>query len=323
MSDENENNDEQTNDEPKKNEWIKFLASVVSSLAFTLVWAYLGSSFVFLQRYVARNKTHEGECFGTLFPSDLSKPPYCGGGSESSKQKGGGLKNKMTNMLNDLTFGINECSWPYNETGWFMASISETMKTVYPKGRGILNGLMNFTNSFSEKGTGNLYVILFVAPIIIGILLSVAPVFSFLMTMIFGIVCGVPLSGLKSVKNDSWSGFLGFFQHYGGKLLWGLIWFFGLWILLTVATTLVQWVQLFFTYTLLPLALNYASLFSIMARNYLLYVCMFGIMIVASAFEFLNYYASVPMLLTLSYFVGKEMYNAFLGIGKKGEKPCY
>lgn len=314
MSDENDNEDQST----KKNEWIKFLASVFSSLAFVLIWAYLGSSFVFLQRYVARNKTHEGECFGILFPSDLSKPPYCGGGNEGSKQKGGGLKNKMSSLLNDLTGGINECSWPYNETNWFMLSISDTMKSVYPKGRGFLNSFMNATNSFSEKGTGNLYAILFFAPIFLGILLSVAPVFSFLMTAFFGLVSGAKILGIKSDTNF-WSGISNIF----GKIVWGIIWCLGLWILVTVVTTLIQWVQLFLTYTILPLALNYASLFSIMARNYLLYVCMFGIAIVASAFEFLNYYASVPMLLTFSYFVGKEMYNAFLGIGKKGEKPCY
>lgn len=311
-----ENDEDEGFSMTRKNKWGEFLAGVIYAILITLGYAFLSGNLVFIMRFVSRNLSGEGECFGTLFPDDKSKPPYCYKKSETQPKQGGGetkdaVKKKMKNLLNEVTFGVNECSWPYNTEGWFWSSIANIMRDVYSDGRGILNRLMKWLNTF------NVNLTIIIAPLMFVLLIIVFPICGGGYTFFKGFISGSNFNDLPDL--------LKWFQWFG-KTTWGVLWFFFLMFPTSILTNLVIFVQTFVTFTLLPLALNYGSVFAIISRNYFTFAMIFAAIVIYYAFLYLNGYSAVTMLLTMLVFLFMEIKkNVMNEIEKSGatSKPCY
>ena len=105
-------------DKKKSNDWVAFFKGILSSFIMTIIWAIIGSNFLFIQKYIKSGETY----LGTLFPDDPDKAPYydkqyakTGGSAHFSLmrngQNGGGLNNDTIQLVNKIT-GLNKFSFP-------------------------------------------------------------------------------------------------------------------------------------------------------------------------------------------------------------------
>jgi hypothetical protein len=304
------------NDKESESDWIGFLKSIVSALLITFIWGIFGSNFLYLQKYVTDKQTD----LGNLFPVDDKQPPYSDGRKRTFRdnlkegltkgmgdmkarlaamksarraktdltQKGGAVSEKRLQMFDKLA-GLSTYSSPYNWkdsqqglVGDFKAWLAESIEFSYINGRSFFHKMFDVSSSLGS-GTSPALVILLSVPIV-ALLLQIVPFYGFLSTLV----------GMFQAPNKGW--------------IWALVFLFVLGIDFFVAGGVAVWqtVQTFFTFIVLPLMLDMGGVMNIMSDHSYFLTAMFGLIVVANAFSFLNVMPSVIMLLTYVFLLWKH-----------------
>jgi len=321
----NSKNNNTAPEEPKGSDWVGFAKSIVSALILVFVWALIGSNFMYLQNYVAKNETY----YGNLFPTESRKPPYSdtssieslrsdigaaarkgleamkgklsrvrkGGLDKLEKQpllkrvptQFGGAPNSERYATFQKVAGLDKFSFPYtwkkSEPGlWgdFKAWLANSVEFSYIFGRDMMNKMFDLT--YGLEGSVGAWLIILLSVPLVAILLQIVPIYGFLST----------LFGEFQAPNKGW--------------LWALVFLFilGFDFLIAGAVGIVQTLQLFFTMLVLPLFLDHKGVFEIMSEHSIFYTGMFGFMVVANSFSYLETAPSIMMFLT---YLGLLWYN--------------
>lgn len=304
----------------KTNDWLGFGKYLISALITTILFAFIGSNFIFIQKQVVKG---EKKLVEKLFPYDTDKPPYWDNDDEKLKelklreerlkeiqernkilkeaqaqaQRGGGNSNQETHSSNMKTnrflkrLGLdpNIYGFPYKGKAQKLESLkgdlyewfSNSLEFSYSNGRRFLTYLLDAIQDF---------------PTIVILLISVLIIFPLilLLTPIYGMIS--TLIGIFNVPSrDGW------FLKYLIAFLF--IFFFG--VPLAGMISVVQMLQVIATFIILPL-INYHDVWTIATDHSLLFTAMFGLLVLINSFIYLKPEAVGIMGITYAYLVWRS-----------------
>ena len=296
--------------ERKTNDWLGFAKYLVSALITTILWALIGSNFIFLQRQVVKGEKKISE----LFPYDSEKAPYWDSNDEKLKtrerlleleqrrindelrraaQIGGNgnqqdiaaLEARKNKILSKL--GLKSYSFPYKGKSkplglkgdlyeWF----SKSVEYSYTNGRKLLNDVLDTTSEFHP-----IFIILLCVPLL-AFILFITPFYGLISTII---------GTFNTPSRGSWTRYLVAFLF---------IFFFGMTVAGSVAA--IQMLQVVGTFLILPLLMNWREVWSIITEHCAIFTAIFGLLVLAESFVYLKPEAVGAMGLTYAYLVWKS-----------------
>jgi hypothetical protein len=299
----------------KKNDWLGFGKYLISALITTILFAFIGSNFIFIQQQVVKG---EKKIIEKLFPYDTDKPPYWDDNDEKLKtrkrlleievaererrqrvleQTGGSNSNQETQGLNMKTnrfltrLGLNPniYGFPYKGKAQKLESLkgdlyewfSNSLEFSYSNGRRFLTYILDAIQEFPT------IVILFISVLIIfPLILLLTPIYGMISTLI----------GIFNVPSrDGW--FL--------KYLIAFLFIILLGVPLAGIVSTVQMLQVLATFIILPL-INYRDVWTIVTDQTLLLTAMFGLLVLIESFIYLKPEAVGIMGITYVYLVWKS-----------------
>ena len=264
---------------PSTSHWGPFLVQVLQNMVFLAIFAVLGANFIYFTRTSKLDM---------LFPTDPSLyfghiPPKPPKGAQKGGQRGG------LNMSAVSTFGLgkNLHGWPYsmhtsNESGfsweswknWFGSSIGES----YIGSRGLLKTVFEFFAPAPPGKDANMFSNELFLMFFGNIFLQLAAILAFF--------AGAGGFLFRSFTNKYWG------------WQWGLIGLFLGYTLFTSATVgSIQALQLFLTLVFIPLFIDHAEVGRIIMRNVNALGWIFGLLVISSALQFLEWTTSTVMMI--------------------------
>ena len=301
---ENKNTPETENTETteKSNNWSKFGKSVGRSLLLVIVIGILGANFVYLTRINLdyffptdptqrpyTDKTKLGYKLPDIFNTENKMPFNQFEGTDDSAcgmpidiSKSPLLKNKYFKNMFDYGF-------PYtlekknNDTiggiliNWFLNKVKYSHIWL----RSVEKTLVSFMASICEMSPNSASdsASFILGPFIIGVILLISSIW-FLPALVSAFVNEDPMNPF-----GLWISFFGLF--------------FGWTMIVTMCTSFVQIFTSMFTFILLPFLMGYDEIFKIMGKDWNAWwlKLIFFIFVLISAFENLDLYFSIPMLI--------------------------
>lgn len=280
------------------NNWGAFSVSVLSSFIFTLFVGVLGANFIFLSSIDDNLK----EIF---FPiKDTSNDDFYFFGGGKSKRGGDGDGGKETETLKKTLFtetknknlnsiGIgNKGGWPYNMKNknlgifqtfkdWF----ARIMEGSYKTNRGFLREWLTLFTPATDGSNilaNETFKMFFIAPLT----LSFTP-----LVLIFGFIITF-ISTFES-KHPLWS-LIGFFSGLSCSISGGV--------------SMLQFIQYFLTFTILPLYSNIGDVKNILAHKANALAYLFGLLICINAFSSLDSITAIVMTIVYALMVIKDLF---------------
>ncbi len=267
----------------------KFITASLAQIILILIWFISGANFIYLVNYYSFNK---------LGGMDISGPPY-----NLKPQKGGTIPLSSIEHFINNSFNLDKYGFPYknnftigNKTNWgngnwFIYWLTNSIAYSYSTSRNLLYKILNNIGMVSNMlGNNSIkdYTLLLFAPILILLLVLIAPISGYLTTLIGTAV------NYESITIVHWATAL----------------FFGLSIIVPAFTTafctsFVQSIQLFSFFIILPLLFKVSrtKIYKTLVKNKYLITLLCIITCTSNAYNYINSDAGIVGLVITIIFM--------------------